>query len=104
MIWYNINNIYANKNLLDGATWFGCGKHVPTAMSNSPKDEWCTCQSSTGAELNGFPPKLGDAVAAKSSEDWKIKRNWLRRSPPPRPPKKKKVLGLITKYDEISFN
>lgn len=56
-------------NLLDGATWFGCGKHVPTAMSNSPKDEWCTCQSSTGAELNGFPPKLGDAVAAKSSED-----------------------------------
>ncbi|KHC47332.1 hypothetical protein MEW_04806, partial [Candida albicans P60002] len=50
-------------------TWFGCGKHVPTAMSNSPKDEWCTCQSSTRAELNGFPPKLGDAAAAKSSED-----------------------------------
>ncbi|EMG50109.1 hypothetical protein SBY92_003743 [Candida maltosa Xu316] len=45
----------------NGATWFGCGQHVPTAMSNSPKEDWCTCESASGAELNGFPPKVGDA-------------------------------------------
>ncbi|EER33949.1 predicted protein [Candida tropicalis MYA-3404] len=53
----------ATCDICGGATWFGCGKHVPTAMSNSPKDQWCTCESASGAELNGFPPKVGDAKA-----------------------------------------
>lgn len=30
-------------------------------MSSYSKDEWCKCESASGAELNGFPPKQGDA-------------------------------------------
>lgn len=30
-------------------------------MSSYPKEEWCRCESASGAELNGFPPKQGDA-------------------------------------------
>ncbi|CCG25347.1 hypothetical protein CORT_0H02370 [Candida orthopsilosis Co 90-125] len=42
-------------------TWVGCGLHVPRAMDNVPKDQWCTCESASGIELNGYPPKFGDA-------------------------------------------
>lgn len=30
-------------------------------MDNVPKDQWCTCESASGIELNGYPPKFGDA-------------------------------------------
>ncbi|CCG25698.1 hypothetical protein CORT_0C03230 [Candida orthopsilosis Co 90-125] len=51
----------ANCQVCGGRTWKGCGNHVASAMSSYPKEEWCRCESASGAELNGFPPKQGDA-------------------------------------------
>ncbi|KAA8903093.1 hypothetical protein FN846DRAFT_780244 [Sphaerosporella brunnea] len=26
-----------------GATWFGCGSHIPSVMDSIPKEQWCKC-------------------------------------------------------------
>lgn len=45
------------------ASWKGCGKHIPKAMSVAPKSEWCTCKhredSTTPKE---YPPMAGQGI------------------------------------------
>jgi len=48
-------------------TWFGCGLHIPRAMSEVPKLEWCTCVSFDG-EKSEFPPKAGTGVQREESD------------------------------------
>ncbi|KAK6457731.1 uncharacterized protein RJT20DRAFT_153462 [Scheffersomyces xylosifermentans] len=45
-----------------GKTWMGCGQHIAYAMSQSPKDQWCKCVSSSGADSGEYPPKSGDGI------------------------------------------
>ncbi|KAK4231522.1 hypothetical protein QBC38DRAFT_465961 [Podospora fimiseda] len=46
-------------------TWRGCGSHVPSVLSSTPKTEWCTCiprfTASNGQE---YPPQAGTGTAA----------------------------------------
>ncbi|ODQ60066.1 hypothetical protein WICANDRAFT_62635 [Wickerhamomyces anomalus NRRL Y-366-8] len=53
----------AQCSICNKASWFGCGLHIPSAMSNSPKEEWCTCVNSDG-ERGEYPPKAGTGKAA----------------------------------------
>ncbi|ODV97076.1 hypothetical protein PACTADRAFT_15574 [Pachysolen tannophilus NRRL Y-2460] len=49
---------YINNYGLDGVSWIGCGEHIPYAMSQVSKENWCTCNHSDGSSSE-FPPKAG---------------------------------------------
>ncbi|KAG7195118.1 uncharacterized protein KQ657_003639 [Scheffersomyces spartinae] len=45
-------------------TWRGCGQHIPAAMSQSPKDSWCTCVPADGSARGEYPPMAGSGKKA----------------------------------------
>ncbi|KAK6464638.1 hypothetical protein DFJ63DRAFT_334190 [Scheffersomyces coipomensis] len=51
-------------DVISGKTWYGCGQHIAYAMSQAPKEEWCTCVSTSGTDIGEFPPKYGDGKQA----------------------------------------
>lgn len=49
--------------VIGGVTWTGCGLHVPVAMGDAPKNEWCTCLNVDGSK-GEYPPKVGTGVSS----------------------------------------
>lgn len=45
------------------ATWWGCGKHVPSVMLSIEESEWCTCAPKTVVDGVRYPPKAGEGRA-----------------------------------------
>lgn len=37
-------------------SWTGCGQHIPAAMAQFPKSEWCTCTNADGSR-GEYPPQ-----------------------------------------------
>ncbi|KAH6606539.1 hypothetical protein Trco_005692, partial [Trichoderma cornu-damae] len=42
--------------LLDKATWWGCGKHIPTVLDSIPEEEWCACEPRVERDGKEYPP------------------------------------------------
>ncbi|KAK8152191.1 hypothetical protein BKA80DRAFT_211634 [Phyllosticta citrichinensis] len=38
-------------------TWWGCGNHIPSVMTNVPEDEWCGCDPKVEVDGKQYPPK-----------------------------------------------
>lgn len=56
--------LIANEPLpTEKATWWGCGKHIPSVLDSVPKDELCTCQPTVEVEGKTYPPKQGEGHA-----------------------------------------
>ncbi|KAF3769678.1 hypothetical protein M406DRAFT_247507 [Cryphonectria parasitica EP155] len=36
-------------------SWRGCGRHIPSAMSGVPEEEWCTCEPRVELEGKSYP-------------------------------------------------
>ncbi|PVH79128.1 hypothetical protein DL98DRAFT_516333 [Cadophora sp. DSE1049] len=43
------------------ATWWGCGKHIPSVMDNVPAEERCTCEPKVDFGGKQYPPKAASA-------------------------------------------
>ncbi|XMA20713.1 hypothetical protein WAI453_013504 [Rhynchosporium graminicola] len=39
------------------ATWWGCGKHIPSVMDRISDEERCTCEPKVDFEGKQYPPK-----------------------------------------------
>ncbi|VEU21398.1 DEKNAAC102328 [Brettanomyces naardenensis] len=45
------------------ASWKGCGKHIPKAMSGVDKSTWCNCRHPDGSVTSKeYPPKAGTGL------------------------------------------
>ncbi|KAF2274855.1 uncharacterized protein EI97DRAFT_434760 [Westerdykella ornata] len=38
------------------ATWWGCGNHISSVMTNIPREEWCTCEPRVEKGGEAYPP------------------------------------------------
>ncbi|KAI1610339.1 hypothetical protein EDD36DRAFT_443892 [Exophiala viscosa] len=46
------------------ATWFGCGKHIPSVMDSIAEDDRCTCKPTVEVDGKTYPPKQGEGHAS----------------------------------------
>ena len=42
--------------IVDKATWWGCGNHVPTIMDSVPEEDRCACEPQVEREGKMYPP------------------------------------------------
>lgn len=63
MFFFFLYLIYLFIIIIGGVTWTGCGLHVPIAMGDAPKAEWCTCLNADGSK-GEYPPKVGTGISS----------------------------------------
>ncbi|KAF2202211.1 hypothetical protein GQ43DRAFT_369662 [Delitschia confertaspora ATCC 74209] len=37
-------------------TWYGCGNHISSVMSNIPSEQWCSCDPKVERDGHAYPP------------------------------------------------
>ncbi|CAH2446502.1 Hypothetical protein PP7435_CHR1-2225 [Komagataella phaffii CBS 7435] len=52
--------------LCNRKSWTGCGQHIPSAMSNTRQELWCTCTHILDTNYPQYPPRAGTGSARRS--------------------------------------
>lgn len=47
-------------------SWRGCGKHIPSALSGVPEDEWCACEPKVEVDGKSYPHAARVAIPGAS--------------------------------------